>query len=76
MVLEMIYMVSLVYDDVIDGVDIRRGKVLVNKMFGEKMLVLVGDYIFFCVFQVLVKFGNSEVVELLVKVIDDLVKGE
>lgn len=50
MVLEMIYIVSLVYDDVIDGVDIRRGKIFVNKMFGERMLVLVVDYIFVCVF--------------------------
>lgn len=76
MVSEMIHTASLVHDDVIDGADTRRGKVSVNKMFGEKMSVLAGDYILSCASQALAKLGNSEVVELLAKVVDDLVKGE
>ncbi|XP_078378555.1 all trans-polyprenyl-diphosphate synthase PDSS1-like isoform X2 [Oculina patagonica] len=76
MVSEMIHTASLVHDDVIDGADTRRGKISVNKMFGEKMSVLAGDYILSCASQALAKLGNSEVVELLAKVVDDLVKGE
>ena len=76
MVSEMIHTASLVHDDVIDGADTRRGKVSVNKTFGEKMSVLAGDYILSCASQALAKLGNSEVVELLAKVVDDLVKGE
>lgn len=76
MVSEMIHTASLVHDDVIDGADTRRGKVSVNKTFGEKMSVLAGDYILSCASQTLAKLGNSEVVELLAKVVDDLVKGE
>jgi len=76
MVSEMIHTASLVHDDVIDGADTRRGKVSVNKMFGEKMSVLAGDYILSCASQALAKLGNSEVVELLAKVVDDLVKGK
>lgn len=76
MVSEMIHTASLVHDDVIDGADTRRGKISVNKMFGEKMSVLAGDYILSCASQALAQLGNAEVVELLAKVIDDLIKGE
>lgn len=76
MVSEMIHTASLVHDDVIDGADTRRGKTSVNKMFGEKMSVLAGDYILSCASQALARLGNAEVVELLAKVVDDLIKGE
>lgn len=76
MVSEMIHTASLVHDDVIDGADTRRGKTSVNKMFGERMSVLAADYILACASQALAKLGNSEVVELLARVVDDLVKGE
>lgn len=76
MVSEMIHTASLVHDDVIDGADTRRGKTSINKMFGERMSVLAADYILACASQTLAKLGNSEVVELLAKVVDDLVKGE
>ena len=75
MVSEMIHTASLVHDDVIDGADTRRGKTSVNKMFGEKMSVLAGDYILSCASQALARLGNAEVVELLAKVVDDLIKG-
>ena len=76
MVSEMIHTASLVHDDVIDGADTRRGKTAVNKMFGEKMSVLAGDYILSCASQALARLGNAEVVELLAKVVDDLIKGD
>ena len=75
MVSEMIHTASLVHDDVIDGADTRRGKISVNKMFGEKMSVLAGDYVLSCASQALAKLGNADVVELLAASIDDLVKG-
>ena len=75
MVSEMIHTASLVHDDVIDGADTRRGQTSVNKMFGEKMSVLAGDYILSCASQAMARLGNAEVVELLAKVVDDLIKG-
>lgn len=76
MVSEMIHTASLVHDDVIDGADTRRGKISVNKMFGEKMSVLAGDYILSCASLAMAQPGNAEVVELLSRVIDDLIKGD
>ncbi|XP_029194917.2 all trans-polyprenyl-diphosphate synthase PDSS1-like isoform X1 [Acropora millepora] len=76
MVSEMIHTASLIHDDVIDGANTRRGKVSVNTKFGEKMSVLAADYILSCASKTLAQLGNAEVVKLLAKVVDDLIKGE
>ena len=75
MVSEMIHTASLIHDDVIDGANTRRGKVSVNTKFGEKMSVLAADYILSCASKTLAQLGNAEVVKLLAKVVDDLIKG-
>lgn len=41
--IEFIYLVLFVYDDVIDEVEMRRGWLLVNVVYGNKVVVLVGD---------------------------------
>lgn len=43
--LELLHTASLVHDDVVDESDRRRGQASVNASFGNKMAVLVGDYI-------------------------------
>lgn len=43
--LEMLHLASLVHDDVIDKSELRRGIFTANAEWGNKMAVLVGDYI-------------------------------
>ena len=43
--LELLHTASLVHDDVVDESSERRGQESVNQMFGNKVAVLVGDYI-------------------------------
>lgn len=43
--LELLHTVSLVHDDVVDESDMRRGQASVNASFGNKVAVLVGDYL-------------------------------
>ena len=76
MVSEMIHTVSLIHDDVIDGAHTRRKKTSVNKAFGDKACVLAGDYILSCASQALAELGNTQVVELLAQVVDDLIRGK
>ena len=75
MISEMIHTASLIHDDVIDGAETRRNKTSVNKLFGDKLCVLAGDYILSCASQALAKLGNPEVVKLLAQVVEDLVRG-
>lgn len=51
-VFEMIYIYLLVYDDLfcMDDDDLRRGKFINYKVFGEVMVVLVGDGLLIYVF--------------------------
>lgn len=48
--IEFIYTAILLYDDVVDELDMRRGKVIVNVVFGNVVSVLVGDFIYIRVF--------------------------
>ena len=76
MISEMIHTASLIHDDVIDGADTRRNKTSVNKLFGDKLCVIAGDYILSCASQALAKLGNPDAVELLARVVDDLIRGK
>ncbi|MCD8265600.1 MAG: polyprenyl synthetase family protein [Prevotellaceae bacterium] len=44
--LELLHTASLVHDDIIDESDQRRGQQSVNALFGNKVAVLVGDFLF------------------------------
>uniref|UniRef100_A0A914WFJ1 Decaprenyl diphosphate synthase subunit 1 n=1 Tax=Plectus sambesii TaxID=2011161 RepID=A0A914WFJ1_9BILA len=73
---EMIHTASLVHDDVIDESDTRRNRPTVNALWGNKMAVLVGDYILAKATQLLCSIGNAQVVSIMAQIIEDLVKGE
>lgn len=42
--LEMLHTASLVHDDVVDGATSRRGQLSTNEAYGNKVAVLLGDY--------------------------------
>ena len=73
---ELIHTASLLHDDVIDGADTRRGVGSVNKMFGNKLAVLSGDFLLARASVCLARLRNVPCVELLSSVIEHLVKGE
>ena len=73
---EMIHTASLFHDDVIDKADTRRGVPSVNKIFGNKIAILGGDFLLSRASVSLARLRNVEVVELLSTVIEHLVKGE
>ena len=74
-VAEMIHTASLVHDDIIDLADSRRGKPSTHHVWGEKEAVLAGNYIMSRATITLARLENTEVIQLLSKVLDDLVKG-
>lgn len=71
---EMIHTASLIHDDVIDKADIRRGGRTVNALWGNKMAVLVGDFILARATQVLCSIGRPSVISVMATIIEDLVK--
>lgn len=73
---EMIHTASLVHDDVVDESDIRRRVATVNSIFGNRIAVLAGDFLFAQSSWYLANLDNLEVVKLLSEVIRDFAEGE
>ena len=73
---EMIHTASLVHDDVVDESDVRRGVPTVHSLFGNRVAILAGDFLFAQSSWYLANLDNLEVVKLLSEVIMDLATGE
>ncbi|CCD65428.1 All trans-polyprenyl-diphosphate synthase PDSS1 [Caenorhabditis elegans] len=76
MIAEMIHTASLVHDDVIDEANTRRGSASVNAVWGNKMSVLVGDFILARATQILCSIGKPNIISVMASIIEDLVLGE
>jgi len=73
---EMIHTASLVHDDVLDECNVRRGKDTVNSLYGSRVAVLVGDFLFAQSSWFLANLDNLEVIKLISQVIADFANGE
>mmetsp|Transcript_9012 Transcript_9012/g.15659 ORF Transcript_9012/g.15659 Transcript_9012/m.15659 type:complete len:404 (-) Transcript_9012:571-1782(-) len=73
---EMIHTASLVHDDVLDECDTRRGKETINSMYGTRVAVLAGDFLFAQSSWFLANLDNLEVIKLISQVIADFANGE
>ena len=63
--IEFIHNATLLHDDVIDTGKIRRGKLSANQIWGNKVSVLVGDYLLSRAFKLMVKNKSLELLEIL-----------
>jgi octaprenyl-diphosphate synthase len=43
---EFIHAASLIHDDVVDGADLRRGKPSAHSLYGNQVVILVGDFLY------------------------------
>ncbi|KAH7439565.1 hypothetical protein KP509_04G067100 [Ceratopteris richardii] len=75
-IIEMIHTASLIHDDVLDESDVRRGKETIHQLFGTRIAVLAGDYLFAQSSWYLASLENMEVIKLISQVIKDLANGE
>ncbi|XP_042477452.1 solanesyl-diphosphate synthase 1, mitochondrial-like isoform X2 [Macadamia integrifolia] len=73
---EMIYVASLLHDDVLDDAETRRGIGALNVVMGNKIAVLAGDFLLSRACVALASLENTEVVSLLATAVEHLVTGE
>ena len=73
---ELIHVASLLHDDVLDGSATRRGLRALNLEVGNKLAILAGDFLLARASVTLASLRNVEVIELLSRVLEHLVKGE
>ncbi|KAL0306630.1 UNVERIFIED_CONTAM: Solanesyl diphosphate synthase 2, chloroplastic [Sesamum radiatum] len=75
-IIEMIHTASLIHDDVLDESDMRRGKETVHQLYGTRVAVLAGDFMFAQSSWYLANLENLEVIKLVSQVIKDFASGE
>ena len=67
---------SLVHDDIVDEAEERRGQASVNAVYGNKVAVLVGDYILSTALLNVAQTGSNAIVEYLGRLGQTLSNGE
>ncbi|KAI3712117.1 hypothetical protein L1987_70666 [Smallanthus sonchifolius] len=75
-IIEMIHTASLIHDDVLDESDMRRGQETVHQLYGTRVAVLAGDFMFAQSSWYLANLENLEVIKLISQVIKDFASGE
>jgi octaprenyl-diphosphate synthase len=74
---ELIHAASLVHDDVVDEACLRRGRESVNKKWGNRIAVLIGDYLHTKVFSILAaRKYNDAVMSIISEAIQAMCEGE
>ena len=73
---EFFHSASLLHDDVVDGASLRRGQPSANARYGERMAVLVGDFMYARACQMLVDDGSIEILSLYAEALRQMTEGE
>nr|CAB3264763.1 decaprenyl-diphosphate synthase subunit 1-like [Phallusia mammillata] len=73
---EMIHVGSLIHDDVVDFSDVRRGKMSVNSICGDRKALMAGNFVVSNASRLLSSIGNANVTVTISQVIEDIVRGE
>lgn len=75
-IIEMIHTASLIHDDVLDDSGMRRGKETIHQLYGTRVAVLAGDFMFAQSSWYLANLENLQVIKLISQVIKDFASGE
>ena len=73
---EFFHTASLLHDDIVDESDERRGKPSINKSYGNKVAVLVGDFILANALKCASFTGSSRLINIVSEAAQQLASGE
>ena len=74
--IEMIHVATLIHDDVVDEADLRRGWPSVNRIWKNKISILVGDFMFSKALSNMIALKNFDALEILSSTAERLSQGE
>ncbi|MDA8082114.1 MAG: polyprenyl synthetase family protein [Nitrospiraceae bacterium] len=75
-IIESIHTASLLHDDVVDTADVRRGKPTANSVWGNQIVVLVGDFLYSNALRAAVMLKNQRIMETLSEATTRMTEGE
>jgi len=73
---EFLHTATLMHDDVVDGAATRRGRASVNARWGDRIAILVGDFLYARASQTLVEDGNPDILWIYANTIRMMSEGE
>ena len=73
---ELLHLATLIHDDTVDNSSVRRGRSTLSSLFGQRIAVLVGDYIFAKSATLVCATNNVQVVRIFAETIMHLSSGE
>lgn len=74
--IEFFHTATLLHDDVIDESKLRRGRETANEIWGDKVSILVGDYLFVQYMQMMMDIGDTKIMRLLTDTASKITCGE
>lgn len=74
--IELLHTATLVHDDTIDNSHLRRGKLSINRLWGNLNAVLLGDYLFAASARMTAETGNIRVIKLFAQALMNICSGE
>lgn len=75
-IIESIHTASLLHDDVVDGADVRRGKLPAHSIWGNQIVILVGDFLYANALRLAVMHKNQKIMETLSSATTSMTEGE
>jgi octaprenyl-diphosphate synthase len=73
---ESIHTASLLHDDIVDGAHIRRGKPTAHSLWGEQVVVLVGDYLYSNALRLINLLKNQKIMDAFTTATAKMSEGE
>lgn len=75
-VVELLHAATLVHDDVVDEAELRRGFATINKIWKNKISILMGDYLLAKSLIIATEIGNLKLMNIIANVAKSMSKGE
>jgi len=75
-IVESIHTASLLHDDIVDGAEIRRGKVPAHSVWGNQVVILVGDFLYSNALRLAVLQKSQRIMEVLSQATTRMTEGE
>jgi octaprenyl-diphosphate synthase len=75
-VVEALHTATLIHDDVIDEAELRRGRRTLHRELGNRLTILVGDYLYAQVIRLAVQKGNLGIIRTLSEATLKMTEGE
>lgn len=75
-IIELVHTASLLHDDVIDAAQMRRGMPTAHSVWGNQVVILVGDFLYSNALKTAVSFKNQKIMEALSHATTSMTEGE